>query len=63
MNAAPRTAWFIRLRRTAEELAGRSLDPTGHDALFLVWDEWLRESNAKLPARLAEARGRLSGNA
>jgi hypothetical protein len=59
--AAPRTAWFVRLARTAESLAGRHIDPTAHDALFLVWDEWLRESGSRLPARIAEARGHLTG--
>jgi hypothetical protein len=59
--AAPRTAWFVRLARTAESLAGRQLDPTAHDALFLSWDEWLREAGSRLPARIAEARGHLTG--
>lgn len=60
--AAPRTAWFVRLARTAESLAGRRLDPTAHDALFLTWDEWLREAGGRLPARIAEARHYLSGS-
>jgi hypothetical protein len=59
--AAPRTAWFVRLARTAESLAGRQIDPTAHDALFLNWDEWLRDAGARLPARIAEARGYLAG--
>jgi hypothetical protein len=59
--AAPRTAWFVRLARTAEGLAGRHVDPTAHDALFLGWDEWLREGGGRLPARIAEARGYLTG--
>jgi hypothetical protein len=59
--AAPRTAWFVRLARTAESLAGRRMDPTVHDALFLTWDEWLREGGGRLPARIAEARNFLSG--
>jgi hypothetical protein len=61
VEAAPRTAWFIRLTRTAADLAGRTVDPTGYDSLFLAWDEWLRESTPRLPARIAEARGWLSG--
>ena len=59
--AAPRTAWFVRLARTAESLSGRHVDPTAHDALFLSWDEWLREGGARLAARVAEARGHLTG--
>ncbi len=59
--SAPRTAWFIRLNRTAEQLAGRSIDPTTHDSLFLTWDEWIRDGAGRLPARLARARGYLSG--
>jgi hypothetical protein len=59
--AAPRTAWFVRLARTAESLAGRHVDPTAHDALYLSWDEWLREGGGRLPARIAEARGCLTG--
>jgi len=61
VQAAPRTAWFVRLARTAESLAGRRLDPTVYDALFLAWDEWLREAGARLPARIAEARNHLTG--
>lgn len=59
--SAPRTAWFIRLERTAESLAGRATDPTAHDSLFLTWDDWLREAGPRLPARIAEARGNLAG--
>lgn len=58
---APRTAWFVRLARTAESLAGRHVDPTAHDALFLSWDEWLREGGGRLAALIAEARGHLTG--
>jgi hypothetical protein len=59
--AAPRTAWFVRLARTAEQLAGCTVDPTTHDSLFLTWDEWLRDGNGRLPARIAEARAFLTG--
>ena len=61
VSTAPRTAWFVRLKRTLESLAGRQIDPTAHDSLFLSWDEWLREGTVRLPARIAEARGFLSG--
>ncbi len=60
INAAPRTAWFIRLGRTAEELAGQAPTATAHDGLFLAWDEWLREAGADIPAELATARGALA---
>ncbi len=59
--AAPRTAWFVRLARTAEDLAGRVADPTVHDALFLTWDEWLREASARVPGRIAQVRSYLTG--
>jgi hypothetical protein len=59
--SAPRTAWFLRLNRTAEQLAGKNIDPTAHDPLFLAWDEWIREGSGQLPARIARARGCLSG--
>lgn len=60
--SAPRTAWFVRLARTAESLAGRQIDPTAHDSLFLAWDEWLREGGGRLPVRIAEARSYLTGS-
>jgi hypothetical protein len=59
--AAPRTAWFVRLARTAENLAGRGTDPTTHDALFLTWDDWLREAGGRAPGRIAQARSNLIG--
>ena len=45
--AAPNTAWFVRLRRTAEALAGRATSPAGHDGLFLAWDDWIRETGPR----------------
>jgi hypothetical protein len=62
VTSAPRTAWFLRLTRTAEELEGRSVDPTAHDPLFLAWDEWLRDSTARLLGQIAEARAWLTGS-
>ncbi|MFF2549430.1 helicase C-terminal domain-containing protein [Nocardia sp. NPDC058058] len=60
--AAPRTAWFVRLERTADELAGRTLTPTSNDALFLEWDQWIRDSRPeKLRNQIARAQGKLSG--
>lgn len=59
--AAPNTAWFVRLRRTAEALAGRVTSPAGHDALFLAWDDWIRESGPVLAAAIAQHRSWLRG--
>jgi hypothetical protein len=59
--AAPNTAWFVRLRRTAEALAGRVTQPAGHDALFLAWDEWIRETGSRLDALIARNRTWLKG--
>jgi len=61
VNSAPRTAWFIRPSRTVEQLAGRSIDSTAHDSLFMAWDEWIREGAGRLPAQVARARVLLSG--
>ena len=60
--SAPRTAWFIRLSRTAEQLAGRTVDPSAFDSLFLTWDEWIREGAGRLSAQIARNRGLLSGS-
>ena len=59
--AAPNTAWFVRLRRTAEALAGRPASPAGHDALFLAWDDWIREAGPRLGAGIAQHRAWLRG--
>ncbi|ACU72915.1 DEAD-like helicase [Catenulispora acidiphila DSM 44928] len=62
--AGPHTAWFRRLARTADELDGRK--PTtqpGLDDLFLVWDEWVRESGASaIERQLNAARALMTGN-
>lgn len=60
--AAPNTAWFVRLRRIAEALAGHAASPAGHDALFLAWDEWIRENGHRLAAIIAQHRGWLRGS-
>lgn len=59
--AAPNTAWFVRLRRTAEALAGHTASTVGNDALFFAWDEWIREAGAKLDVAIAQHRGWLRG--
>jgi hypothetical protein len=60
--AAPNTAWFVRLRRIAEALAGHAASPAGHDALFLAWDDWIRENGPRLGAIIAHHRGWLRGS-
>jgi len=57
----PRTAWFVRLGRTLEELEGRGVDDGAHDGLFLAWDEWLREAGSSVLAQLTRAREQLQG--
>jgi hypothetical protein len=61
IEAAPRTAWFVRLHRVADELAGKTVEPTAHDALFLAWDDWIRESSRSLRTTLAQNLGWLRG--
>jgi hypothetical protein len=45
LASAPRTAWFIRLQRTLDELEDRRLQlgVQVHDQLFLAWEDSLRE--------------------
>jgi len=57
----PRTAWFVRLGRTLEELEGQSVDDTAQDDLFLAWDEWLREAGPSVSSQLTRARTQLQG--
>ena len=62
---APRTAWFVRLGRTLDELEDRKLQlgVQVHDQLFLAWEEWLREvPPGKVEAALTEARAGLTGD-
>lgn len=62
VETAPNTAWFVRLRRIAETLAGRAASPAGHDALFLTWDDWIRENGHRIAAITARHRGWLCGS-
>jgi hypothetical protein len=57
----PRTAWFVRLRHTLEELRGRVAQPESQDDLFMVWDEWLREGITAATNRVVAARGMIGG--
>jgi hypothetical protein len=63
---APRTAWFVRLRRTLDELEDKRRLQLGvqvHDQLFLAWEEWLREvPPGKVETALTEARAGLTGD-
>jgi hypothetical protein len=62
---APRTAWFVRLQRTLDELEDRRLQlgVQVHDQLFLAWEDWLREvAPGKVEAALTEARAGLTGD-
>lgn len=61
VDAAPETAWFVRLRRTIDALSGNAVRGTFHDALFLSWDEWIREGGGRIQARLARTRPLLEG--
>lgn len=61
VDAAPETAWFVRLRRTIDALAGTSVRGTFHDALFLGWDEWIREGGGRIQSKLARTRPLLEG--
>lgn len=58
----PRTAWFVRLRRTLADLQGRSTPPGGNEDLFLAWDTWLRESAAGVQRDLTRGRAMLDGS-
>ena len=57
----PRTAWFVRLNRTLNDLQGRTTARAGHEDLFLGWDTWLRESGATAQRDLTRARAMLDG--
>lgn len=59
--SAPQTAWFVRLRRAIDALAGSTITRNSHDGLFLTWDEWIREAGPRLQRRLASSRQMLEG--
>lgn len=58
----PRTAWFIRLARTLDELQGRQSARNHDDELFLNWDSWLREPANRIDRELANTRAALAGS-
>ena len=57
----PRTAWFLRLKGTAADLAGQEKVAADGDRIFLAWDDLHREFGARLEHALAEARRQLAG--
>jgi hypothetical protein len=57
----PHTAWFVRLRRTLDELEGRIAMVASQDELFLAWDEWIRQGGDSIEAKLGRARADLQG--
>jgi hypothetical protein len=62
ITTGPRTAWFVRLRHTLDELEGRDTQfDSAADDMFLVWDEWLREGTATALATVSRGREQLSG--
>jgi hypothetical protein len=61
VTSAPQTAWFVRLKRTIDTLAGTTVDGTTHDTLFLSWDEWIREAGSKVQRQVAKGRQLLEG--
>lgn len=61
-ESGPRTAWFRRLERIAEELAGCAPEVGSLDNLFLAWDEWIREfGSERMLQHLSGARSNLQG--
>ena len=59
---APRTSWFSRLERMAEELSGRTVQIGRLDSLFLAWDEWVRSfSTYQIEQRISRCRSYLLG--
>lgn len=65
LSNSPRTAWFVRLRRTLDELEDRRLQlgVQVHDQMFLAWEEWLRELPlVRVERALTEARAGLNGD-
>jgi hypothetical protein len=59
--SAPQTAWFVRLQRTIDALTGSATTTSDYDALFLGWDDWIRESGTGVKRRLARARSQIEG--
>lgn len=58
----PRTTWFRRLARTVADLEGYEQTADDTDRFFLAWDEWRRETGARLDRVLSEGRVLLTGS-
>ncbi len=56
VEAAPQTAWFVRLQRTLNAMSGRPAVPTHGDRFFLSWDEWIRDGGVRLVNLIDRAR-------
>ncbi|NYH92949.1 DEAD/DEAH box helicase family protein [Actinopolymorpha rutila] len=60
-SGGPRTTWFRRLARTVADLEGYEQTADDTDRFFLAWDEWRRETGARLERVLSEGRTLLNG--
>lgn len=58
----PRTTWFRRLARTVADLEGYEQTADDTDRFFLAWDEWRRETGARLDRVLSTGRTLLTGS-
>ncbi|MFG1849599.1 DEAD/DEAH box helicase family protein [Micromonospora carbonacea] len=58
----PRTTWFRRLARTVADLEGYEQTADDTDRFFLAWDEWRRETGARLDRVLSDGRVLLTGS-
>lgn len=61
-SGGPRTTWFRRLARTVADLEGYEQTADDTDRFFLAWDEWRRETGARLDRVLSEGRALLTGS-
>ncbi|MEU7753770.1 helicase C-terminal domain-containing protein [Micromonospora sp. NPDC049171] len=61
-DGGPRTTWFRRLARTVADLDGYEHTADDTDRFFLAWDEWRRETGARLDRVLSAGRALLTGS-
>lgn len=62
VDSAPQTAWFVRLQRTIDAMGGGAPGDTSLDAIFLSWDEWIREAGPRALQAVASGRQNLAGS-
>ncbi|MEB0288494.1 DEAD/DEAH box helicase family protein [Cryobacterium sp. 10S3] len=62
VDSAPQTAWFVRLQRTIDAMGGSAPGDTSLDAIFLAWDEWIREVGPRALQAVVAGRQNLSGD-